>query len=446
MSELRVSVSGFRGIVGDSLTAPKVTRLAAAYASLLGDGPLVVGRDSRPSGPALLLAVEAGLLAVGREVIDLGIVPTPTVGLYTKHRNAAGGIVITASHNPIEWNALKFFGPDGLFAPEDRVFAVADREASNAIPWAVATAMGSVREANDAIQVHMDRILRTVDRAVTRAAKIRVVVDGCRGAGSVLVPALLRELGCEVIELDCVPDGWFTRQPEPTPAALAGLAEAVRREKAAVGFALDPDADRLALVDDQGTALSEELTLVLAADFVLENCKGPLVSNLSSTGLLDRVAERHGVPMFRSKIGEAHVTALILSSGAPVGGEGNGGVIVPSIVPGRDAATGAALIVERLAREAKPLSGIVAGYPPVAMVKDKVSVEGLDVADLLVRMRALFADARFTDMDGLRADWPDRWIHVRPSNTESILRMIAEGPTEAAARAIVDRFRAAILG
>lgn len=443
---IKASISGFRGIVGEALTPDLVLKLAAAFSSLLQDGPLVLGRDSRPSGEAFSLAARAGILATGRDIREVGIVPTPTVGLYAREIGAAGGVVITASHNPVEWNALKFFGPDGLFIPEDLIHAIQKRVAGNSIPWVAATKMGALTSDPEAEGAHMNKVLSGIDSDLVRKAGLKVVVDGCRGAGSRLGPRLLRKMGCEVVELDCVPDGKFTRQLEPTPKALVTLAARVKAEGAAVGFALDPDADRLALVDDTGTALSEELTLALAADHVLSKTPGPLVANLSSTGLLDRIAEKHGVNMVRTKIGEMHVTAGIFAHHAPVGGEGNGGVIVPAIHPGRDAATGMALIVEMLATRGQMLSAIVAGYPPVQMVKDKVSVEGLDVAAVLAAMREAYADARQNDLDGIRIDWEDRWLHVRASNTEPILRLIAEAPDTEQARELVEGFREKVLG
>ncbi len=352
---LMTSVSGVRGVVGDGLTPEVILRYAAAFAGSLGPGPVVFGRDSRPSGPALRHAVLAALLGAGRDVLEIGIVPTPTVQLEVERQRAAGGIALTASHNPVEWNALKFVGPSGRFlAPaEAAAFLASVDRPLPAVRW---DGLGTLTAIPDALRHHVDLILGLdeVDREAVAAARPRVILDAVHGAGGAIGRELLERLGCDVTVLFEEPTGLFPRPPEPLAENLGRLAEEVRRQGADVGMAFDPDVDRLSLVDETGTAVGEECTLALAADHVLSVAPGPVVTNLSTSARLEAVAARHGQRVVRTPVGEANVVEGIRAEKARIGGEGNGGVILPALHLGRDAPAGVALILTGLVRRGGP--------------------------------------------------------------------------------------------
>ncbi len=443
---LMVSVSGIRGRVGEALTPEIMSRFAAGFgawsAARHASNAIVVGRDSRVSGPMFHRIVVGALQSVGCRVIDVGMAPTPTIQLAVEHHHAAGGLAITASHNPVEWNALKFIGSSGLFL--DGTEAVAMREFVEAgvrgVTW---ERLGSVEVDDAACARHVAAILALpwLNVAGIRAKRMRVALDCCHGAGPTVFPALLEALGCEVHAIGMTPDGRFPRSPEPVADNLKELEALVARSGAAVGFATDPDVDRLALVDERAHAIGEDWTLALATRVVLRHRSGPVVTNLSTSRVLDDVAERLGSRVLRAPVGEVNVAVRMRDERSPIGGEGNGGVILPELHLGRDAPVGAALILQLLLDEARPLSAIVAEYPRYAIVKDKLNRPAGALAPVYEALRAAFADATVDTQDGLRLSWPDRWVHVRPSGTEPIVRVIAEAPTEAEARLLIARSR-----
>jgi phosphomannomutase len=451
---LMVGVSGIRGIVGKDLTEAIVARYASAFGRWAKERkPLVVvGRDARESGPAFERAVVDGLVSVGCAVVKVGLVPTPTVQLAVEHHAAGGGIAITASHNPIEWNALKFIGPDGIFldgADGAKVIALAAERRGG-------DGRGStVSEDPEAVARHLDAVLKlpAVDVAGIRARKFTVALDAVRGAGGPVMRDLLERLGCHVAGINLEPDGRFPRPPEPIPANLGGLSTLVTRSGAALGIAVDPDVDRLAIVDETGTPIGEDYTLAFAIRAVLgkgEREKGKaatVVCNLSTSLVVEDAARECGAEVVRTPVGEVHVARAILRLAAVIGGEGNGGVMYPALHAGRDAPVAASLLLTLLARDGRRVSELVAAAPRYAIVKAKAergsrnAEQGLE--EVYAALRRRFPDASADTQDGLRLAWRDRWLHVRPSNTEPIIRLIAEAPSGAAggAQELVDEAR-----
>lgn len=446
---LMVSVSGVRGRVGEALSPEVVARFAAGFGAwaiaqrAAGQSrAVVVGRDSRVSGPLFHRVVLSALESVGADVIDVGLTTTPTCQLAVEHHHAAGGLMISASHNPIEWNALKFIGPSGLFL--DAAEGVAMRAGIEAgTRYATWDQLGKVTVDADAARRHVEAVLALpyLDVAAIRARRFRVALDGVRGAGAVIMPMLLDALGCEVTAIHMEPDGRFPRAPEPVAENLGELAALTARVGADVGFAVDPDVDRLALVSEQGRAVGEDYTLALAARLVLKHKPGPVVTNLSTSRVVEDVALAAGVTCVRAPVGEVNVAVAMRESGAVIGGEGNGGVILPELHLGRDAPVGAALVLQLLLEEGRPLSALVTDHPRYVIVKDKLDRPKAPLDSVYGALRGAFPEAVPDTQDGLRLAWPDRWVHVRPSGTEPIVRVIAEAPTEADARALVERSR-----
>jgi phosphomannomutase len=461
---LMVGVSGIRGIVGKDLTPELVARYAAAFGAWARTGGarrprIVLGRDARTSGPMFMQAAASGLVSVGCDVIDIGLTTTPSAQLAVEHHRAAGGIILTASHNPIEWNALKFVGPDGVFIDETAGAQVRALVAEGPIPRADHGNLGAVITDGEALKRHLAAVVRLagVDAARVKKRHFRVALDTCRGAGGAIMPALLERLGCEVAGINLETDGRFPRPPEPIPEQLGALGAVVQRVQADIGMAVDPDVDRLALVDEQGEPIGEDYTLAFAVRAVLggkrDGARGKgkdtagestggervVVCNLSTSLVVEDAARDCGALVVRAPVGEAHVARAMIERGAPIGGEGNGGVMYPALHVGRDAPVGAALILTLLARDGRRVSELVAASPRYAIVKDKVPrsrTSGL--TQVYAALRSRFADATVDERDGLRLGWRDRWLHVRPSNTEPIIRLIAEAPTAAEARQLVD--------
>lgn len=444
---LMVSVSGVRGRVGDPLTPELMAGIAAALGAHLRDvedGTRVcLGRDSRVSGPMFARAVTAGLQSVGCDVVDLGVVPTPTLLMAVGHHGAIGGIGVTASHNPAEWNALKLVSSEGIFLDAERSADFRRYLVEVDPPRAAWDALGEVTEDDGAWARHMERILALpqIEGDLIRAAHLKVAIDCVHGAGGPIMIELLEALGCEVVGMGMEPDGWFPRDPEPTAANLAGLGELVAKSGAAVGLAIDPDVDRLSLVDETGRPMGEDLTLALAAAAVLETSTGPVVTNLSTSRVVEDVADAFGVPLIRAPVGEVNVARRMQKEGAVIGGEGNGGVILPALHHTRDAPLASALILQHLAKSGLTPSQAAGKWPSYEIVKEKVAFPREALADGYAALQAdLRAEA--SDLsDGLRLEWPGRkaWLHVRPSGTEPVVRLIAEAPDAEQARGLVNR-------
>ncbi len=408
----------------------------------------MVGRDARVTGPICQHVVTATLRSTGCDVIDAGPTPTPTVEMAVLAEEAAGGIILSASHNPADWNALKLLNEKGEFLSPDEGEAVLRRADDAAPAWVGYDAIGALTE-KAYLDYHIDRILALdfIDRSQIAARGFRVVVDGINSVGAVALPALLKRLGVrdeQIILLNGEPTGRFAHPAEPLPEHLAGLMEAVRTHEADLGLAVDPDADRLALVDETGAYLSEELTQVICADFLWRFRSGSFVTNLSSSRAIEDVAERHGETVYRSAVGEINVVKKMQAVGATLGGEGNGGVILPDLHYGRDALAGTALILQHLANEGRALSALRAELPRYAIVKDRLPLDGLEVGALLGALAETHRGERMSTIDGLKIDFEDGWVHLRPSNTEPILRIYAEAETEEHARALTERFKRAL--
>jgi phosphomannomutase len=443
---LMVSVSGIRGRVGEALTPEIVAHFASGFGAWsLSRGSartIVLGRDSRVSGPLFHRVALSALESIGADVIDIGLTSTPTCQLAVEHHHAAGGIMLSASHNPIEWNALKLIGSSGLFldAEEGRSMRAFLDAGYRHATW---DRLGHTTTDDGAIERHIDAVLRLdfLDVARIRARRFKVALDCVRGAGVRIMVPLLERLGCEVTAINTEPDGRFPRPPEPVAENLGELESLVTRTGADVGFAVDPDVDRLALVSDAGRAIGEDYTLALAARLVLRHRGGPVVTNLSTSRIVDDVAAAAGRQAVRAPVGEVNVAVRMRQEVAAIGGEGNGGVILPELHLGRDAPLGAALILQLLVDEDRPLSGIVGALPRYVIVKDKLDRPNAPLQSVYDALRGAFPDAEADTQDGLRLTWPDRWVHVRPSGTEPIVRVIAEAPDEAGARELVARSR-----
>ncbi|MBM3993608.1 MAG: phosphoglucosamine mutase [Planctomycetes bacterium] len=434
MSELIVSVSGIRGIIGSGLSPSVALAFAQALGTYLKGRPVVLSRDSRPSGMMLRHAVIAGLTSCGCEIHDLGIVPTPTCGLAVRQLGAAGGIQITASHNPAPWNGLKLFGPDGaVLSPEQGKIV---KQIFDTASFALVghEKIGFVRENHQAEDAHRERVLQLVDVTRIRARGFRVLLDANGGAGGPLGKALMDSLQAEAVMHGGNPDGDFTHPPEPLEDNLTALLPLVSQYQVSAGFVLDPDSDRLAIIDETGRYIGEELTFALAALCRLKQKAGPIVINMSSSRISEDIAKKFAVVCHRSAVGEANVVAKMREVDAVLGGEGNGGVIDPRVGWVRDPFIGMGMVLQLLADTGKTLSQIIAELPHYAIVKDKYEVSPDRLPGLFAKLEQSWPDAKVNRLDGLRLDWADRWVHVRSSNTEPIVRVIAEAPQSADAK------------
>ncbi len=453
------SISGIRATLGDDLTPTMVAEYASAFAAYLPEGVIAVGRDGRPSGAWIENIVCGTLSACGRKVLVLGSIPTPTVQLFAEMENVAGGISITASHNPAPWNGMKFFNGRGLYlnAEENAAFwHIADKRLFSFVPRQHG---GAIVSHADPSETHIDSILRlpvfTKFRDVIRAQKFRVVVDAVNCSGSEIMPELLTHLGCEVVPLYCDSSGEFPHTPEPLPENLSALSQAVLEHKADIGIAIDPDADRLVLVDEQGNTVHEENTIVLAVKAALSNKaeftivgETSVIVNLSTTQAVEDVAAMYGAITMRTPVGEINVVKAMLASGSLIGGEGSGGVIVPACHAGRDSLVGAALVLllmaqEKLQKPHQTLSAIVAELPRYAMVKYKKDFTGSPQA-IFHGVTSAFPNAIVSMDDGLRLSFGSSWLHLRTSNTEPIIRIIAEAQTHEEADALAKQCMAHI--
>ena len=438
------SISGVRGLIDSHLTTKVIECYARAFHSHLKPGLIFIGRDSRPSGEDLLDSFANELVRLGRDVIICGIVPTPTVKFMVERSEAAGGIIITASHNPIEWNGIKFVRSDGtFFHPNDcdHLFELFDKDkALNDVksPGMVFPDQNSIlKHAINTIE------LSCIDFKAIKKRQFKVVIDAVNGAGSEALPLLLEYLGCEVIKLYCEGNGEFKRGTEPLPENLIDLGKLVLDNNADVGFAVDPDADRLAVVDETGKPIGEEYTLVLAAEGYINNRKKEeiFVTNLSSSMALDKLAKKHSCSVERSAVGEINVVQKMLALNSELGGEGNGGVILKESHLGRDSLVGVAMVLNRMSQEETKISKIHSSLPQFHIMKDKIILDGVDKNIVEKKVKSIFSDAEINSNDGLKLIWNDCWIHIRTSNTEPIMRIYAEAPSKKEAEKLVKQVK-----
>ncbi|NUQ80459.1 MAG: phosphoglucosamine mutase [Bacteroidetes bacterium] len=445
---LMVSISGIRGIVSDGLTPQVIVDFVSAYAtwarqaSQTDQPTIILGRDSRVTGKMVSELVSSTLNWSGCHVIDLGVVPTPTVQVAVEHFSAQGGIIVSASHNPAEWNALKLLNGTGEFmSPEEGETLLAIKNTGN-FHFSAWNQTGSFKKIRDFHQHHIETLLSFpfIDYSAIRKAGFKVVVDGVEGAGSVALPMLLEKLGCTVIRMNCGASGLFPHTPEPLPQNLTGLMERVVSEKADLGLALDPDADRLAAIMENGEPFGEEYTITAATDYFLKHKKGDVVVNLSTTRAVADVARRHGTKCHYSKVGEINVVKMMQETGAVIGGEGSGGVILPDSHYGRDSLVAALLIIAWLADGKKPVSELRKGLPFYEMAKKKVDLGTQSPDPVIEQVRKSLQGTPMDTRDGLKIDFPDRWVHLRKSNTEPIIRIYTEAPTAAEAEKLASEF------
>lgn len=441
------SISGIRGTIGgqpgEGLSPIDVVRFTSAYGMWLKQKSgksrpkVVVGRDARISGEMVKNLVVASLQGLGIDVIHLGLATTPTTELAVIHHKADGGIILTASHNPKQWNALKLLNHKGEFlnaSDGETVLRIAENEA---FVYADVDSLGHVTEDPDFLQLHIEDVLLLdlVDVEAITKANFKVAIDCVNSVGGIVLPELLKALGVtNIIELYCEPNGQFPHNPEPLPEHLTEISELIRKEKADVGFVVDPDVDRLAIINEDGTMFGEEYTLVAVADYILSRTPGNTVSNLSSTRALSDVTQKHGGSYKASAVGEVNVVEMMKSTGAVIGGEGNGGIIYPASHYGRDALVGIALFLSHLAKKGVKCSQLRKQYPSYFMSKNKIELTaGIDVDAILDKVKVLYSNEKVTDIDGVKIDFANSWVHLRKSNTEPIIRIYSEAESSEAA-------------
>ena len=441
------SISGVRGLTESHLTPEMSSAYASALHTFLPDGVIMAGRDSRPSGELILHAMTEELVRLGRTVIQCGIVPTPTVQFMVHNTEAVGGFIVTASHNPIEWNGIKFLRPDStFFHPEEcqELFDIVDQD----VALEKSNEPGIIWPEQNAIQKHVIACasISCIDLNRIQRRKFKVVLDAVNGAGALALPTMLESLGCEVIKLYCEPDGKFSRGTEPLPEHLDDLCKIVKEQNADVGFAVDPDADRLAIVSENGDPLGEEYTLVIAADGYLKETgnKEKFVVNLSTSLALDKLAHINHSSVVRSAVGEINVVNKMNEVNSNLGGEGNGGVILRECHLGRDSMVAATMVLNRMSQTDDTLSEIHRSLPTFEIVKDRVSVEGIDPDVIIEKVSTLFNDADINDLDGIKFTWDEKWVHLRRSNTEPILRIYAEAPNKDQALELISKIKSII--
>ena len=453
---LIASVSGIRGTIGgkvkDNLTPVDVVAFAAAYGTWLVSTTktscaVVVGRDARISGPMVQQLVQQTLIGLGINVIDVGLSTTPTVEMEVVRQKAQGGIILTASHNPKQWNALKLLNSKGEFISSDEGKALMQHLEAQSYDFASVDDLGTISTVDDALEAHIDAILDLdlVDVDAIQAAQFSVVVDGVNSSGGIAVPMLLDKLGVKTTKIHCTPNGDFPHNPEPLKEHLTDLTTAVLDTKADVGIAVDPDVDRLVFMDENGLLFGEEYSLVACADYVLGHQKGAVVSNLSSSRALADLAQHHGVDYHASAVGEVHVVEKMKAVKAVIGGEGNGGIILPELHYGRDALVGIALFLSFLAKESVTVSNLKKRYRNYVMDKKKIQLsKAWDTDALLAAVADTFKNERVTTIDGVKIDFDDSWIHLRKSNTEPIIRLYAEASDDHRINTQVDKIEKAI--
>jgi len=443
---LKVGISGVRGVVGQSFTPQLAASFAQAFGMYTGKGTVVIGRDTRPTGRMVEEAVIAGLQSVGNKPLIAGVVPTPTILYLTRALGASGGIAITASHNDVEWNALKFVGRDGMFLRPSEADELFDIYHQQDFPCVEEHELRRVAEIENPMQGHLDRVVEYVSETAIRAGNFRVAVDCCNGVGAIhSVPFLRDRMGCEVYSIHDQPHGRFERPPEPVPQNLDALGHTVREHECAVGFAQDPDGDRLALLDETGTPIGEDLTLALAVRQVLaSHARGQIVANQSASKVIDHVAAEKKCDVLRTKTGEIYVSEKMMEIGAVAGGESNGGVIVPAVHPCRDSYTAMALVLELMAESGRSIASLRADLPKYELLKQKIPIRPSQAPGVLRAVRRHYESQKLDLMDGIYVDFGDSWLHIRRSNTEPILRIMTEAPSRAAVDKLAQEARAII--
>jgi phosphomannomutase len=432
MKPLKIGIGGVRGVVGETFTPELVVSFAQAFGTYLGPGRVLVCRDTRPSSPMVLPAVLAGLLSAGCDVVDLGICPTPSLQLAARWLGADGGISITAGHNPVQWNALKFVRRDGLYLTPDQAEELLDIFHQGRFEKATWDRIRTRVEPGEAISHHLDVLSAAFDVAAARSRRLKVAVDCCNGSCSLLAPRWLEMLGCEVLAINDNPEASFPHTPEPGPETAAQVRAVVKAGRADLGLVYDADGERMSLVDETGRALSEETTLALCADIALGARVGPVVTNVSTTMVIEQVASRHGAPVVRTPVGQTYISEAILEHGAVIGGEGNGSVAVPLVQASHDSAAATGLIVTRMAVTRQPMSAMVDELPRTVMLKECAATEPGAIFPALQAFRDAVQDepgASVDLSDGVKVVFADGWVHVRASNTESMIRLIAEAGT-----------------
>jgi len=444
--DLIISVSGMRGIVGKSLSPVVAAEYGAVFGAFLKDNvdrggerfSVCVGRDCRVSGPMLASALAAGLCATGVDVIDLGIVTTPGVGIMVRELGCEGGIVITASHNPIPYNGIKLLLSNGMAPPADTAEMIRQRFFARHFDFVESIRCGRITSNDRTDRVHIDKVLAIINAEQIAGKRYKVVLDSVNGAGARVTKKLLAELGCTVAAINDEPTGLFAHEPEPTAANLTGLCKWVKQEGADLGFAQDPDADRLAIVDEKGTYIGEEYTLALAAKHVFATNGGIAAANLSTSRMIDDIALLAGARVIRTPVGEANVANAMLDHKCVIGGEGNGGVIDLRVGPVRDSLVGIAIVLQLMAETGKSISRLVQEIGGHFMHKDKFAASAEQAAKIMELATERFAEAVLNTADGCRFDLPDGWIHLRTSNTEPVMRVIVEARDEPTARRYIE--------
>lgn len=446
------SISGIRGtiggIVGDNLTPIDAVKFASAYGTFLKNSlkkdtlTVVIGRDARISGPMIHQLVMQTLVGLGINVIDLGLSTTPTVEVAVPLEKADGGIILTASHNPKQWNALKLLNNKGEFLSGAEGALILEIAESDAFNFADVDSLGKITEITDYMDRHIDEVLnlKLVDAEAVKKKNYKVVVDGVNSSGGIVIPALLKKMGVEVVELYCEPNGHFPHNPEPLKEHLTDICELVVKEKADFGIVVDPDVDRLAFISNDGEMFGEEYTLVAVADYVLSKTPGNTVSNMSSSRALKDITDKHQGVYEASAVGEVNVVELMKKNNAIIGGEGNGGIIYPEAHYGRDSLVGVALFLTHLANQDLDVAALRASYPAYYMSKNKIELTPeINVDEILEAMQNKYASEKISTIDGVKIDFADSWVHLRKSNTEPIIRIYTEAPTQDAADALAQR-------
>ena len=444
--QLIISISGVRGIVGENLTAAIAAEYGCAFGTFLKNSQadkkqklsVCIGRDSRPSGPMLKAAVTAGLGAVGIDVVDLGIVTTPGISIMVRHLQCSGGIVITASHNPIQYNGIKLLLDNGVAPPADAAGQIRQCFFDKDFAFADSVNCGQVTSDDRTDAIHIEKVLAIVERGTIGKKKFKVALDSVNGAGGRVTKKMLAELGCEVSAINDQPTGLFAHSPEPIAENLDELCRTVKTEHADIGFAQDPDADRLAIVDETGSCIGEEYTLALAAKYIFSKKNGRAATNLSTSKMINDIAEKAGGEVIRTAVGEANVAEAMLKNNCIIGGEGNGGVIDLRVAPVRDSLVGIGLVLQLMAETGKTVSSLVSEIGGYCMKKDKFTAEKNQAEKILDAAKKVFIDARLDTTDGCRFDFDDGWLHLRTSNTEPVMRVIAEAKDPPAAQKYID--------